>query len=132
MVRNSVEKGGPGASIGTAILRGLKCRCPKCGVGHIYKKYLKVTGSCDHCREHLGLIRADDFPPYVTIVLGGHIMVPLILLSERLLHPPTWLIFSIALPVTVALTLWLLPRVKGGIVGMMWRLGLKGDETQGR
>ena len=130
MVRNSKENGGPGASVRTAILRGLKRRCPNCGVGNIYEKYLKVVGACSHCQEHLGHIRADDFPPYLTIVIGGHIVVPLILLSERTLHPPTWLMFSIALPMTLALTLWLMPRVKGGVLALMWHLSLRGDETQ--
>ncbi len=124
-----MKTGKPGASLGTTIGRGLKCRCPNCGVGKIYDKYLKVTGACGHCHERLGHIRADDFPPYVTIVIGGHIVVPLVLLSERTLHPPLWLTFSIALPATLALTLWLLPRVKGGILAFMWRLHLRGDET---
>ena len=116
--------------MGTAILRGINCRCPNCGVGKIYKRYLKVISACNHCQQQLGHIRADDFPPFLTIVIGGHIVVPLILLSERTLHPPTWLTFSIALPATLALTLWLLPRVKGGILALMWHLGLRGDETQ--
>ena len=40
------------------------------------------------------------------------------------------LVRSTGLKMFVILTLALLPRVKGGILGLMWFLGLRGDETQ--
>tara|TARA_B100000427_G_scaffold309657_1_gene298842 strand:+ start:884 stop:1258 length:375 start_codon:yes stop_codon:yes gene_type:complete len=116
-------------AVGLAILRGLARRCPSCGVGHSFKGYLKVA-DCEHCGEELGHIRADDFPPYLTIAIVGHMVVPLLLMSEQLMSPPTWLQLAIAVPLTMGLTLALLPRVKGGILGLMWFLGLRGDETQ--
>ena len=117
-------------SVALAILRGLGRRCPNCGVGRSFTGYLKVTGHCDHCRTELGHIRADDFPPYLTIAIVGHMVVPMLLMSEQLLSPPTWMLLGVAVPVTLGLTLALLPRVKGGILGLMWHLGLRGDETQ--
>ena len=117
-------------SVATSILRGLARRCPNCGEGHAFKGYLKVIDHCDHCGEELGHIRADDFPPYVTIVLVGHIVVPLFLVTETYFHPATWLQLTIGVPLVVAFTLGLLPRVKGAILGLMWHLGLRGDETQ--
>jgi len=92
--------------------------------------YLKLAPSCDNCGEQLGRIRADDFPPYLTILVVGHLVVPMILLAERTMSPPTWLHLAVWLPMTALLTLALLPRIKGGIVGLMWHLGLSGDETQ--
>lgn len=115
--------------LGLAMLRGLARRCPSCGVGHSFRGYLKVM-DCPHCGEALGHIRADDFPPYLTIAIVGHMVVPLLLMTEQFLAPPVWVQLSIALPVSLALTLTLLPRVKGAILGLMWHLGLRGDETQ--
>ncbi|MEQ8505696.1 MAG: DUF983 domain-containing protein [Rhodospirillales bacterium] len=115
--------------LGLAMLRGLARRCPSCGVGHSFRGYLKVM-DCPHCGEALGHIRADDFPPYLTIAIVGHMVVPLLLMTEQFLAPPVWVQLSIALPVALALTLTLLPRVKGAILGLMWHLGLRGDETQ--
>ena len=115
--------------LGLAILRGLARRCPSCGIGHSFKGYLKVT-DCPHCGEELGHIRADDFPPSLTIAIVGHMVVPMLLMSEQLMSPPTWMLLGVAVPVTLGLTLALLPRVKGGILGLMWHLGLRGDETQ--
>jgi len=114
----------------TALARGWRRHCPRCGRHTAFAGYLRLAPTCGHCAEPLGHIRADDFPPYVTIVVVGHLIVPLILLTERTWVPPMWLHLSVWLPLTALLTLTLLPRIKGSIVGLMWHLGLKGDETQ--
>ncbi|MEK9672510.1 MAG: DUF983 domain-containing protein [Rhodospirillaceae bacterium] len=113
-----------------AIGRGLGRRCPMCGEGRSLRRYLKVVDHCDHCGEALGHIRADDFPPYLTIAIVGHIIVPLLLVSEQYVAPPMCATLLVFLPLTLLLTLTLLPRIKGGILGLMWHLGLRGDETQ--
>ena len=41
-----------------------------------------------------------------------------------------WLQVSIFIPATLILTLLLLPRAKGALLGLMWALRLRGDETQ--
>ena len=117
-------------SAALAIFRGLARRCPNCGTGHAFKGYLKVADHCDHCGEELGHIRADDFPPYLTIAIVGHLTVPIFLATETYYHPATSLQLGIGVPIILGLTLSLLPRVKGGILGLMWHLGLRGDETQ--
>jgi uncharacterized protein (DUF983 family) len=103
-----------------ALLRGLACRCPRCGRGRLFGRYLKVADRCAACGLDLSHQRADDAPPYFTIVLVGHVIVPGALLLEQLSHPPSWLHFAIWLPLTVLLTLLLLPCVKGAVVGAQW------------
>ena len=103
-----------------AILRGLCFRCPNCGEGRAFRGYLKVVDTCSHCGEPLGLLRADDFPPYVTIFLVGHLVVPLMLLSPLAVE----LLMAAWLPVALALTLFLLRPVKGGVLGLAWSLRL--------
>ena len=114
----------------TALGRGFRRRCPRCGEHSAFAGYLKLAPACQNCGETLGHIRADDFPPYLTIVVVGHLIVPLILLAERAMAPPTWIHLAVWLPLTALLTLTLLPHIKGGVVGLMWHLGLRGDETQ--
>jgi uncharacterized protein (DUF983 family) len=70
--------------------------------------------------------RADDAPPYVTIMIVGHIIVPGLVMMERNLAPPTWVQMSVWLPLTLALSLSLLPLVKGAIVGLQWSLRMHG------
>ena len=66
-----------------AIGRGFRCRCPACGEGKLFGKFLKVKPECGKCgAEFLGH-RADDLPPYITIMIVGHVIVPLFLVFER-------------------------------------------------
>jgi len=118
----------PGAVV--AMVRGFCRRCPRCGHGTLFRRYLKPVGMCPSCGEPLGHIRADDAPPYFTIAIVGHLVVPLVLLSERFLAPPTWLHLVVWPAFTLILTCTLLPLVKGMLVGLMWHLRLRGDEHQ--
>ena len=69
-------------SVRDAIVKGVKCRCPKCGEGKMFDKWLKVTPTCSNCGEELYHERAQDFPPYITITIVGHIVVTLLLVVE--------------------------------------------------
>jgi len=108
----------------TAILRGLKGRCPACGNGPIFNGYLKVIPACANCGAPLGLARADDAPPYLTILVAGHIIVPLLFEVDRMGEPPVWLMAAIFLPLTLVLCLGLLRPIKGAMVGVMVNLDM--------
>lgn len=125
-----IFQGAPAPSLFLTLLRGWRRRCPKCGEGASLRNYLKVVDHCASCNEPLGHIRADDFPPYLTIAIVGHIVVPSLLLSEKLFHPPMWLQMTLWPLVALVLMLLILPAAKGLILGLMWRLGLSGSEFQ--
>jgi uncharacterized protein (DUF983 family) len=103
-----------------AILRGLRGRCPNCGRGRLFSRFLKVVDTCAVCGEELFHQRADDFPPYIVIVLVGHTIVPLALLLETEYSPPMWLQFALWGPATIGLALALLQPVKGAVVAIQW------------
>ena len=88
----------------------------------MFRRYLKVADTCPHCGEALHHHRADDAPPYFTIVIVGHIVVSLVLAVEMAYRPPLWLHAALWLPLTVILALGLLPSVKGALVGLQWAL----------
>jgi uncharacterized protein (DUF983 family) len=113
-----------------AIWRGLRMRCPACGAGKLFASYLKVSNRCEACGEDLSHHRADDAPPYFTILIAGHVIVPLLMTVELAYAPPVWLHLAIWLPLTVMLCLAVLPRAKGAIVGLQWanRMHGFGDE----
>ncbi len=117
-------------AISALLLRGFRRSCPCCGKGRLFDGYLQVVSECSSCGEELGHIRADDFPPYITIVIVGHIIVPLFIVAERLFAPTIVMHLMIWLPLTAALTYWFLPRAKGSVIGWMMHLGIRGDETQ--
>ena len=116
----------PSRSWKQAMWRGLRCRCPNCGVGSVFKSFVKVADRCAHCGEALHHHRADDAPPYFTIMIVGHIIVPSVLIVERLWRPDLIVHFALWLPATLLLTLLLMPSVKGAVVGLQWALGMHG------
>lgn len=103
-----------------ALLRGSRMRCPACAQGSLYGRFLKVRDDCAVCGLALHHHRADDAPPYFTMLILGHVLVPLVLMLERAATPPLWLHFSLWLPLTVGLSLVLLPRIKGALIGFQW------------
>jgi uncharacterized protein (DUF983 family) len=109
-----------------AMWRGLRLKCPHCGEGALMAGYAKVAPACDRCGEDLHHHRADDAPPYFTIFAVGHIIVPLLLVVEKIWKPDLWIHFALWLPATLALTLWLLPRTKGATVGLQWAFRMHG------
>ncbi len=117
-------------SILAAIGRGFKRTCPHCGKGQVFRNYLKLLDNCTNCAAPVGEIRADDLPPYLTIFLVGHIVVPLLVYVEAVYHPELWLQMLVWPSVTLLLTLLFLPFMKGAAVGLMWYLKLKGDEQR--
>ena len=106
--------------------RGFNLRCPICGHKHLLSGYLKVAPTCRDCGEKFSHQRADDAPPYFTIVIVAHIIVPLIVIVEKLWSPPIGIQLAVWLPLIAGLSLWLLPKVKGAIVGLQWALQLHG------
>lgn len=84
-----------------SLLRGAALKCPACGTGAMFRRYLKVADACPHCGEALHHHRADDAPPYFTIVIVGHIVVGLMLAVEMAYRPPLWLHAALWLPLTL-------------------------------
>ena len=109
-----------------AILRGFAMRCPACGKGRIFHKFLKVSDHCPECGEALHHHQADDAPPYFTIMTVGHIVVPAMLWVELEYLPPIWVHMAVWPALTLLLSLWLLPRFKGGIIGWQWASRMHG------
>jgi uncharacterized protein (DUF983 family) len=115
----------------TAIGRGLLGRCPACGKSHLFSGFLRVVAECRACGAPLGLARADDAPPYFTILITGHIVVPLMFMVDRMGEPPIWVMSAIFLPLTFFLALGLLRPVKGGTVGLMLNLNMLKSDASG-
>ena len=115
-----------------SILRGLTLRCPACGKGRLYRRYLKVADQCPACGEALHHHRADDAPPYFTIAIVGHVVVGLLLAVEIAYRPPLWLHAAIWLPLTVILALILLPPIKGVLVALQWALLMHGFDPESK
>lgn len=109
-----------------ALIRGWRRRCPNCGSGPMMKSYLKVRDTCPVCSEALHHHRADDGPAYLTILIVGHLMAPTILWAFTEFRPDPMVLASVFTVGCVALSLYLLPRLKGAIVGLQWAKRMHG------
>lgn len=109
-----------------AIWRGAALRCPACGKGHLFTSYLKVAPTCPNCGEVLHHHRADDAPPYFTIMIVGHIVIAGVLGVEQAFAPDYWVHLVLWLPLTLTLSLLILPRVKGALIGLQWAYRMHG------
>ena len=112
--------------LGLSLLHGLRGRCPACGEGRLFKRFMKVADSCAACGEALHYHRADDFPAYLVIILVGHLVVPLTLYVELAYAPPYWLHALIWGPLVLGLSIGLLQPLKGMIVALQWHMGMHG------
>ncbi len=110
-----------------AVKRGFMGKCPHCGEGRMFRAYLKVSDACPGCGEELHHQRADDAPPYMTIFVVGHIIgAGILFMEERDFGVPDWLQGTGWALLTLILCLWLLPRMKGALVGWQWSLRMHG------
>lgn len=88
--------------------------------------YLKVGENCSVCGEALHHHRADDGPAYLTILIVGHIMAPLLLIAFTTLRPDPVPLAAVFCVGTVGLSLFLLPRLKGAFVALQWAKRMHG------
>jgi uncharacterized protein (DUF983 family) len=117
----------PMRSVGEAMRRGLMGRCPKCGEGKLFRAYLKVADTCPACGEELFHQRADDAPAYLTMLLVGHFIVAGIIAAEDIWPDGNMLVIGVIWSaLTVAASLFMLPRIKGALVGYQWAMRMHG------
>ena len=117
-------------NVWTAMKRGFRGRCPRCGEGKLFRAFLKVDSNCSACGLDFTPHRADDLPAYLVIVIVGHIMVPTVLWIETNYSPAVPLQLAIYLPLTLIASLLLLQPVKGTVVGVQWALRMHGFDEE--
>lgn len=118
----------PERPLGPALLRGWRRRCPNCGGGPMMGGYVTVRPSCASCGEAFHHHRADDAPAWTTILIVGHVIVSLLLFVETNFSPPLWVHWAVWPTLTLAMSIWLLPRLKGMIVAFQWSRRMHGFE----
>lgn len=109
-----------------SLRRGFFLKCPRCGKGHALHRYLKVCDTCPVCELNLASARADDGPAYFTILLVGHLAGFALHIMWTVWEPAPWILASSVSAGAIALSLYLLPRIKGALIGFQWAKGLHG------
>jgi uncharacterized protein (DUF983 family) len=109
-----------------ALLRGAANKCMNCGHRGLFDGFLNLRHSCASCGEEFHHQRADDAPPYFTITIVGHIIIPALLVVEVFWRPAIWIHMSIWPLLTVLLAVSLMRPIKGALVGLQWALYMHG------
>ena len=120
----------PERALWPALAKGWRRKCPQCGNGPLLSGYLRVTPTCTVCREELHHHRADDGPAYLTILIVAHLLTPGLFIVFTTWRPDPLTLFTIFAVGSTALSLYLLPRLKGAIVGFQWARHMHGFAHQ--
>ncbi|WP_149541153.1 DUF983 domain-containing protein [Siccirubricoccus phaeus] len=114
------------------VKRGLSRHCPNCGEGKLFSAFLTPRSRCEVCGQDNSIYPSDDAPPYLTLVLVGHVILPFMFWADRAFEPEMWVQFAIWLPLVAAMTVGLLPFMKGAVIGFAWANGVTRNSVAGR
>ncbi|BBC70870.1 conserved hypothetical protein [Altererythrobacter sp. B11] len=113
-------------TLAAAALRGARGHCPRCGGPDLFRKWLKPVDRCRTCGQDWSLQSADDFPPYISIFVTGHLLAPLLILLILDVGLSAWATAAILLPLAAVLMLGILQPAKGAVMALQWWLGVSG------
>ena len=110
----------PSATVTQAVLRGLACKCPRCGQGKLYAGFLTLAPRCQACGLDYAFIDAGDGPAVFIILFAGAIVVGAALIVEVKYQPPFWVHAALWLPLILAVTLWPLRAMKSLLIALQF------------
>ena len=114
-----------------ALLRGVKGQCPRCDGARLFRKFLKPVDHCPACHQDWTLHRADDLPPYISILITGHVLAPVIIYFAAVSTIPMWAAMAICLVLAIVMMLALLQPAKGAAIALQWWNGMHGFSPSG-
>ncbi|KQO76882.1 DUF983 domain-containing protein [Rhizobium sp. Leaf262] len=116
--------------LGRSIMRGMLSRCPACGNGHLFRAWLKPVDECASCGADMHHQRSDDLPPYISIMILGHVAVGGFMMTDTVFLVPMWVHFAIWVPITILVALLTIQPIKGGVIGLQWALKMHGFSNE--
>jgi uncharacterized protein (DUF983 family) len=107
-------------SVFQSALRGLACKCPRCGKGKLYTGFLTLRPACENCGLDYAFIDSGDGPAVFIIMIAGAIVVGAALIVEVKYQPPFWLHAALWLPLILATTLLPLRSMKALLIALQF------------
>ena len=101
-------------------LRGIACRCPRCGKGKLYGGFLHLRPSCEACGLDYTFTDTGDGPAIFLIMLAGAIVVTAALIVEVKYQPPFWVHAALWLPLILATTLLPMRSMKSLLIALQF------------
>ena len=110
----------PAPTVYDSAMRGLACRCPRCGKGKLYAGFLTLRPACEVCGLDYAFIDSGDGPAIFVIMLAGAIVVAAALIVEVKYQPPFWLHAALWLPLILVTTLLPLRSMKSLLIALQF------------
>jgi len=107
-------------SVLQSAMRGLACKCPRCGEGKLYAGFLTLRPGCENCGLDYAFIDSGDGPAVFIIMIAGAIVVTCALFVEIKYQPPFWLHAALWLPLILATTLLPLRSMKALLIALQF------------
>lgn len=85
----------------SSLSAGLRCRCPRCGEGKLFKGFLTVAKSCDRCGLDYGFADPADGPAFFVMSGVSILVMALWAWATVVLQPPLWIQFATVIPALV-------------------------------
>ncbi|MBC2669174.1 DUF983 domain-containing protein [Novosphingobium piscinae] len=101
-------------------------RCPRCAAGPLFGRWLKPLAACPACAVDWTPQQADDFPAYLSILVTGHLLAPVLIALVRDFELGPGALAAIILPLAAGLMMGLLQPAKGAVIALQWWHGLHG------
>jgi uncharacterized protein (DUF983 family) len=108
------------ATLSQTVLRGLTCKCPRCGEGKLYAGFINLAPRCETCGLDYAFIDTGDGPAIFIIMIAGAIVVGCALVVEVKYQPPFWLHAALWLPLILATTLLPLRSMKSLLIALQF------------
>ena len=106
-----------------AIWRGIRCRCPRCGKGRLFRRYAEQVEHCSVCSEPLAQYNVGLLLPLVVITVMVHIIAFTMLEMEISGRGNPLIYLFVLVPLAAVVPLVILPSSKGAIIGLLWAKG---------
>lgn len=100
---------------------GLRCVCPRCGKGPLFRGYLTVRPRCETCGLDLSFMDGHEGPAVFVIFVVGFVIIAAAALTEVAFHPHPLVHLALWIPATIVLSLLLLRPFKATLVALHYR-----------
>jgi len=108
------------ATLTQTVLRGLACRCPRCGRGKLFTGFLTLRRRCEACELDYAFIDTGDGPAIFIMMIAGAIVVGAALIVEVKYQPPYWVHAVLWLPLILVTTLLPLRAMKSLLIALQY------------
>jgi uncharacterized protein (DUF983 family) len=103
------------------ISAGLRCRCPNCGEGRVFRGFLRFKDQCEACGADLTVADVGDGASFFVMWAALVLIAPAAMVFELLVRPPTWVHIILWPPVIVVVCLFLLRPFKATLFALQWK-----------